>query len=219
VFRGDLSQPPDTDDAGTSKKPGDSASKGTCLDPELRLRIERVVVHNGGGEIYCVVSATDGAASEAAITAKTKKLADEETNYFDASTAIYWGQKDLHRTTNNLTVTFNCFKVTKDSWSKALKAMGDTSAQLGGTPTPFGWAFGLGGVAANAAAAAVQAGEGDDLRFNAQQVIDKKELTDLTNGRYWSLRKSGDCGVFCDWDWEIFVQSWGCADALQSSTR
>lgn len=212
VLRSDLSQPPL--DAGAPASPPSSAA--ACLDPELRLRVERVQVHAGGGEIYCVISATDGATSEAAITAKTKALGNGETNYFDATTALYWGQKDLHRTTNNLAVTFNCFVVKSDSWAKVLKAMGDTAADLGGTPTPFGWAFGVGAVAANAAAAGVQAGAGDELRFNAQQVIDKKDLVDLTNGRYWSLRKGGGCGTFCKWDWEIFVQSWGCADAKSS---
>jgi hypothetical protein len=212
LVRGDLCQPPVVPDGGVSDA-GAPSGPGTCKDPELRLRIERVLVHKGGGEIYCVVSATDGASSEAAVTAKTKSLGDNEANYFDATTGLYWGQKDLHATSNNLTVTFNCFVVKGDSWAKVLKAVGDTATGLGGTPTPYGWAFGLGGVAANAAAAGVAAGAGDELRFNAQQTIDKKELLDLTNGRSWSLRKSGGCGAFCNWDWEIFVQSWGCADA------
>lgn len=209
TLRGDLSQPEAATDGGVPAP----AEPGTCRDPELRLRIERVVAHKGGGEIYCVVSATDGATSEAAVTTKTKKLDDKESHYFDPTTGLLWGQKALHPTTNNLTVTFNCFVVKSDAWANVLKAMGDTATKLGGSATPYGWAFGLGGVAANAAAAAVQAGSGDELRFNAQQVIDKKQLLDLTNGRYWSLRKGGDCGLFCDWDWEIFVQSWGCAKA------
>lgn len=210
--RDDLSQP-----AGDAGAPGADAGAasggGSCKDPELRLRIESVKVHKGGGEVYCVVSATDGSTSEAAVTAKTKSLKDGETNFFDATTSLYWGQKELHRTSNNLTVTFNCFVVKSDAWANVLGAMGDTAKDLGGTPTPYGWAFGLGGVAANAAAAAVTAGAGDDLRFNAQQTIDRKELLDLTNGRTWTLRKGGGCGLLCQWDWEIQVQSWGCADA------
>lgn len=217
TLRGDLSQPPVTTDGGASDA-GSPVGDGVCQDPELRLRIEKIVAHKGGGQIYCVVSATDGATSEAAITQKTKSLGDGETNYFDATTGLYWGQKDLHRTTNNLTVTFNCFLVKSDAWAKVLKAMGDTATQLGGTPTPYGWAFGLGGIAANAASAGIQAGAGDDLRFNAQQTIDRKDLLDLTNGRTWSIRKGGGCGLFCDWDWEVFVQSWGCANA-EKTTR
>ena len=208
AVRADLSQPP-----GDAGAPAPQAGGESCKDPELRLRIERITVHQGGGQIYCVVSATDGATSEAAVTGKTTKLSNGESNYFDAASAIYWGQKELHRTTNNLTVTLNCFVVKGDSWAKVLGAMGDTAKDLGGTPTPSGWAFGLGGVAANAAAAAVQAGAGDDLRFNAQQTIDKADLLDLTNGRTWSIRKGGGCGLFCEWDWEVHLQSWGCADA------
>ncbi|HSO34708.1 MAG TPA: hypothetical protein VLT33_19370 [Labilithrix sp.] len=208
--RHDLDQP--REDAGATA-PDAGSGAGSCKDPELRLRIASVKVNKGGGQVYCVVSATDGATSEAAVTAKTKSLGDNETNFFDATTALYWGQKDLHRTTNNLTVTFNCFIVKSDAWAKVLGAMGNTAKDLGGTPTPYGWAFGIGGIAANAAAAAVAAGAGDDLRFNAQQTIDRSELLDLTNGRAWTLRQGGGCGLFCQWDWEIRVESWGCADA------
>ena len=210
IFRGDLSDPKVAVDGGAPD--AGAASASTCGEPELRMRIESITAHSGGGPIYCVVSATDGVTSEAAVTQKTKSLGDNETNYFDPSTAIYWGQGGLHKTSNNLTVTFNCFVVKDDKWAQVVKAMGDTATQLGGTPTPYGWAFGLGGIAANAAAAGIQAGAGDELRFNAQQVLDKSQLLDLTNGETWSFRRKGDCGLFCNWDWEIRVQSWGCAD-------
>jgi hypothetical protein len=214
-LRSDLSQPPP--DGGAPAPPATGGE--TCKDPELRMRIESIQAHDGGGELYCVVSATDGATSEATVTAKTKSLKNGETHFFDVTTGIYWGQGGLHKTTNNLTVTLNCFVVKSDAWSKVLGAMGDTAKDLGGTATPYGWAFGLGGVAANAAAAAIAAGAGDELRFNAQQTVDKKELLDLTNGRTWTLRKTGDCGVFCDWDWEVKVQTWGCADAISTPAK
>jgi hypothetical protein len=191
-----------------------------CKDPELRIRIERIVAHKGGGQIYCVLSASDGATSEVAITAKTKSLVDEQTHYFDPAGATFWGQKVLHPTTNNLTVSYNCFRVKGDSWSKVLGAMGDSAAKQAGSDAAgqYGWAFGAGSVAADAAAAAVQAGVGDELTFNAQQVIDKTGLMDLTNGRYWTIRKSQKGGVFGGgWDWEIFLQAWGCADAVGAS--
>ena len=91
-----------------------------CKDPQLRLRIERVTVRKGGGQLYCVMSATDGASSEVALTTKTKSLGDGESHYFDPQVAVFWGQTALRPTTNNLTLTYNCLKVGSDAWQKAL---------------------------------------------------------------------------------------------------
>jgi hypothetical protein len=182
-----------------------------CKQPELRMRVARVTTYKGGGKVYCVVSASDGASSEVAITAKTKDLGGGESNAFDPSTALFWGQKELHPTADNLTVTYNCFVVKSDAWAKAMGAMGDAANAAGGVAGPYGWAFGLGSVAASVAAAAIEAASGDHLVLNAQQTIDKTELLDLTNGRAWSIRKSGG-GLFDRWDWQLDVESWGCAD-------
>jgi hypothetical protein len=215
TLRSDLSQ-------NQSKNPTDGGAPPLppateCQDPKLRLRIEKILVHKGGGELYCVVSATDGATSEVAITQKTRNLGRGDAHFFDPSGALIWGQKDLHSTTNNLAITYNCFKVKSDSWAKVLAAMSSAASKVGVAAGPAGWVFGVGSVAANAAAAAVQAGAGDDLTLNGQQIIDKAGLTDLTNGRYWSVRRNDGGGLFGvgAWDWEIFVQSWGCADSKE----
>jgi hypothetical protein len=186
---------------------------GDCKAPQLRLRIEKVEVKKGGGQIYCILSGTDGATSEVAITTKTKDLGDNQSHAFDPTISLFWGQQALRATTNNLTLTYNCWKVGSDGWAKALEAMSDTAVKAGGVAGPYGWAFGAGAVAASAAAAAAQAASGDDHRFNAQQTIPREHLLDLTNGRTWRIRQSGDCGLFCDWDWTLTIQSWGCADA------
>jgi len=200
-------------DAGALPEAGAPLTSTECLAPQLRMRIESIKANDGGGELYCVVNASDGATSEVAITQKTKKLGNGETNFFDPSVALYWGQKDLRTTTNNLTITYNCFVVKTDAYSKVVKAAGDSAIAAGGVAGPYGWAFGLGGVAANVASAALAAAAGDELRLNAQQVIDKSELLDLTNGRTWTIREGGGCGLLCKWDWEVRLQSWGCADA------
>ena len=200
-------------DAGALPEAGAPLMSSECLAPQLRMRIESIKANDGGGELYCVVNASDGATSEVAITQKTKSLGNGETNFFDPSVGLYWGQKDLRPTTNNLTITYNCFVVKTDAYSKVVKAAGDAAIAAGGVAGPYGWAFGLGGVAANVASAALGAAAGDELRLNAQQVVDKSELLDLTNGRRWTVRKGGGCGLLCMWDWEVRVQSWGCADA------
>jgi hypothetical protein len=184
-----------------------------CGPAQLRLRIASITATKGGGELYCIISASDGGHSEVAITTKTKSLNDGETSFFDPSVGVTWGQKALQKTSDNLTLTYDCFKVGSDAWAQALMALGNSAQQAGGIAGPYGWAFGIGAAAAAAAAAAAQAASGDDHRFNMQQTIDRKTLIDLTNGRTWSVRASGGCGLFCSWDWTIALESWGCASA------
>ena len=69
------------------------------------------------------------------------------------------------------------------------------------------------------AAAAIGAAQKDENRIKVQQTIPVSSLLDLANGRTWSIRtrvKDG-CNLFgCsrDYDWELTVQAWGCADRL-----
>jgi hypothetical protein len=169
----------------------------------------------GDGKIYCIVSASDGVTSEAAITAKGE-IPPNKTHYFNESVGVFWGKKELHATTNNLTVTYNCFREKdNEAFAKALEAMSKTAKDLGGSAGEYGWAFGLGAVATSAAAAAVQAAAKDEVIINAQHTVEKKKLLDLTNGRSWTLRQKNDGGIFGvgAWDFELHVQSWGCAEA------
>jgi hypothetical protein len=197
--------------------------RGTCLDPQLRIRLQKVKVHKGSGEAYCIIEANDGVTSEAAVTMKTGELKDGDEFPFPVGQGTLWGQGMPECTSNNLTLTYYCYKVVDNSaWSAALSALGSTAASIGGSPAgagPYGWAFGLGGAAANAAAAAITAASKDENRIKVQQTIPVTSLLDLTNGRSWSIRtkiKDG-CGLFgCDrdFDWELTVQAWGCADKL-----
>ena len=34
---------------------------------------------------------------------------------------------------------------------------------------------------------------------------------DLTNGRYWTVRRQGT-HLNSDWDWELRIEAWGCAE-------
>jgi hypothetical protein len=203
----------ETFDAGA---PPADLGPGDCLDPKLRLRIQKIVTRDGGAKIFCIVSATDGVTSEVAITPLTRDMRDNDEHFFDPSAAIFWGQKELHATTNNLAITFNCFKNRDKGWENALNAMGEAARKAGGIAGPYGWAFGAGAVAADAAAAAVKAAGDQDLVMNAQQIVDRQKLLDLTNGRDWYIRqRRRGSGLFSSggWDWELRVQSWGCADA------
>jgi hypothetical protein len=188
------------------------ADPGNCQAPLLRFRIADVTVNKDGGSIYCIVSASDGVSSEVAITTKTKSLGDGETNYFDPGVGLFWGQMALKPTTNNITVTYDCFKVGSDAWSNVLMAVANQAMMVAGVAGPYGWAFGAASVGAAAAAAGAAAASGDDHRLNAQQTIDRARLYELTNGRQWTIRQGGSCGIFCNWDWTVTVESWGCAE-------
>jgi hypothetical protein len=71
----------------------------------------------------------NGVSSEAALTGKTKDLGSGETFSFDPTSSVFWGQTGLHPTSDNLTITYNCFLVVDDSgWAAALNALAATSA-------------------------------------------------------------------------------------------
>lgn len=199
-----------------SALPGDNG----CQNAQLSLRIAQITTYKGGGQIYCIVSSTDGVSSEAALTGETKDLGDGESYAFDPTNSVFWGgtggadggtETAFHSTSDNLTITYNCFVVENNSaYSAALNALAGAAQSAGGIAGPYGWAFGIGSAAASAAAAAVNAASGDDLKLNGQQTIAKTELLDLTNGRVWYVRQSGG-NIFTAWDWELQIESWGCA--------
>jgi hypothetical protein len=187
-----------------------------CKNAQLKMRIKSVTVNKNGGQYYCILTATDGAHSEAALTDLTKDLGDGVSNAFDPSVGLFWGQKDLVDSANNVTVTYKCYLSKKglQAWSDALKAMGDSAMQNGGNGGQYGWAFGIGSAAADAAAAAAKtAAANDDERLVEQQTIDRTMLLGLTNGRTWDIHKSRK-NVFGGVDYELTltVESWGCAD-------
>lgn len=200
---------------------GEAASNTTCLDPRLRMRIRQINITKNGVwpgslDMYCIVNASDGSTSEVAVTPLQKGLSDGNPPLiFDPNVALFWGQKELRTTTNNLTITYRCFRNTNvDAYTKTFGAIKDGAVKAGGVAGPWGWAFGLGSVAAGIVEAAIGSSGGDTLRLNVQQTIDAGALLELTNGRIWKIQQSGDGGgLNGKWDWTVEVEAWGCADA------
>ncbi len=153
-----------------------------------------------------MIDASDGVASEFALSPKTPSLASGQSYAFDPSVAIFWGQAGAHPTMDNLTITYNCFLVVSDAWQSALQAAANAAAMIGGMAGQYGWAFGLASAAASTAAAALQATSGDMQRLNVQQTIGRSDLLDLAGGRTWTIeaQRSGS-------DLVLTVESWGCA--------
>jgi hypothetical protein len=205
---------PAVPDGGMSPMPQPNSSD--CKAAQLRLRIAKVSVQKNGGQYFCIVSASDGSHSEAVLTDQTKNLGDGESDYFDPSIGVFWGQQALVKSADNLTITYKCYKTNPQAsdWSSVLAALGGAAMQAGGTAGMYGWAFGVGAAAADAAAAAAKAASADDERLEEQQTLDKQTLLDLTNGRSWEIHHAWGGGVFGIGAYElsITVESWGCAD-------
>jgi hypothetical protein len=210
-------------DPGGGPWTGMYGSKGplNCGPAKLRLRLAKIHANSGNGdEMYCIVQASDGVQSGVAITNKTSGLNDGNDYVFDPSVGVFWGQMAFAVSTNNLTITYNCFDVKNDVWAKVLATAGMVAGTAGSFAGPYGWAFGLGDIGLQAAAAAIGATNGDDNVFNAQQSIDKNELLDMTNGKTWLIdRSGGSCGGFIgigthSCDWTLTIESWGCADSV-----
>ncbi len=51
--------------------------------------------------------------------------------------------------------------------------------------------------------------------FDVTQTIDASWFLALTNGRVWSFTQSGgDSAFHYPWGMTVYVESWGCADAV-----
>jgi hypothetical protein len=229
--------PPDENDAG-------APLASTCQDAQLRLRIARIDVGHQAQEpwlptgtlsgppqsYYCLLQASDGAivssggadagsngTVEVALTRPTALIADFGGADFGPADSIFWGQKGPRLTQGNLTITYSCFQQKQpgsDSWANVLGAAAMAAGSLSNAG-PYGWAFGLGSIALQVAAAAVASAQqqGDWHMFDVTHTIDKSRLLDLTNGRTWDFKQEGGDSAFHNpWSITVRVESWGCAD-------
>jgi hypothetical protein len=206
------------DDAGMPA--GTFVDDTDCIAPELRLRVRQISVVKdgvslGSADLYCVLNASDGVHSEVMITPLQLGVGDGAPPLiFPPEAATFWGQGKAWQTLNNLTITYQCFlSKSNDGYKKVFDAIQNGATQAGGIAGPWGWAFGVGGVAAGLISAAIPEAK-DESRINVQQTIDASMLLDLTNGRRWTIRGTGDApGIGGYWDWNVEVEAWGCSDA------
>ncbi len=216
---------------------GTPAAQTSCADPQLKIRVSDLAIHGAGQdtvELFCIISADDGQSSELVVTPKAAGVADGQSLPLSQGSGMFWGQDagKVKLTQFNVTIQYNCYELTQPSqWSSILSTIGGAAGAIGSVPgNPYGWAFGLGGIAAQAAAAAVSNTTGTELRLSVQQTISKDAFLDMTNARTWSIRQSGKVktnntcvpifGEDClnTWDWELHVQAWGCADPRPGGT-
>jgi hypothetical protein len=170
-----------------------------------------------------VVSAPDAGGNgtvEVALTKPTALINDFGGDDFGPLDSLFWGQTGPRLTQGNLTVTYSCFRQKQpgsNSWQTVLQAAGMAAGSLAGAG-PYGWAFGVAGVALQTVAAAIGAAQqqGDVHLFDVTQTIDRSWLLELTNGRVWSFTQNNyntdDQAFGHPWGMTVYVESWGCAN-------
>jgi hypothetical protein len=207
-------------DESTQMPLGTDLADTNCIAPQLRLRVRQInIVRDGvslgSADLYCVIDASDGAHSEVMITPLQTGVGDDAPPLvFPPEAATFWGQGKPWQTLNNLTITYQCFRsVNNQSYKDVFDAIQDGATQAGGVAGQWGWAFGVGGVAAGLISAAIPQGQ-DQVRIKVQQTIDKSMLLELTNGRLWKIRGTGQAELIGGhWDWSLEVEAWGCSEA------
>src|SRR5262245_33904692 len=162
-----------------------------CVAPQLRLRVRQINivrdgVNLGSADLYCIIEASDGAHSEVMITPLQTGIGDDAPPLvFPPEASTFWGQGMPWQTLNNVAITYKCFRaVSNESYTKVFDAIQEGAKAAGGIAGPYGWAFGVGSVAAGLISAAIPEGQ-DETRISVQQIIDKSMLLELTNGRTW----------------------------------
>jgi len=179
---------------------GAPADDTTCLDPQLRLRIKQIRVTRGNSipdtHAYCIVSAEDGARSELLVTRRFLVTSRDTTVNLPLSEAVFWGQGNLYRSINNVTLTYECYESKNlETYEGLFGDISDAAEGVADDADGYGWVFGTIAVAGEIISAALGAVE-DELWLSVQQTIDAGALLEMTNGRTWTIRSVDEGGAF-----------------------
>ena len=188
-----------------------------CGAPLLRVGIQKITVIEEDDDIandivYCMVQAEAATGGEIRVTPKTPKLDQGQSHTFPLESGVFWGQKELRTPGGNMLITYDCIEAdTTQGYQDLINAIGNASSQVGNVVEgDNGWVF----TTVGAITPIISSGlalDSDDHLFNAQQTLPLDAQLELTNGAYWTVRKSGKHGL-SKWDWELTVRAWGCAE-------
>ena len=188
-----------------------------CGAPMLRLGVNKIKVHEEDDDwandiVYCVIQAEAAAGAEVRITPKTPNLDEGESYKFALESGVFWGQQGPTTPAGNMLITYDCIEAdTSDGYQNLINGIGKAAGQIGDVVEgDSGWIFKTAGAIAPVVSSGL-ALDGDDHLFNAQQTIPLDKQLELSNGAYWTVRRDGTHNL-SDWDWELFVQVWGCAE-------
>lgn len=201
---------------------GDADPPGGTLEcgaPLLRVGVSKIYVHNPDDawpdekdEIFCVIQAESGNGGEVRLLPPTPGTGAGKEFSYSLESGVIWGQKGPKTPNGNLQLTYDCIEQDdSSSYQKLVDSIGNAASQLGGiVPGDSGWILGTVGALAPVISGSIGL-NGDDHLFNATQVVPLDIQLSLTNGGYWSIRR-GEKGTIFEWDWEVFIQAWGCAE-------
>ena len=183
----------------------------------LRVRVASVKVYNPDDDvahdiIYCAVQSEAATASEIVVTPETPNLGSDDSFGFSINSGIFWGQKQPTSPGGNLMITYDCFEDDSSSgYQKLLDSIAQGALAVGGSGVAgaYGWVFTVVGAVSGIVSSGL-ALDGDDHLFNTSQIIPLAKQLELTNGRYWTVRRAGT-HLWSDWDWELRIEAWGCA--------
>lgn len=188
-----------------------------CGKPMLRVAVSSITVHEEDDDmtndiVYCVVQSEAAGGAEVRVTPKTPNLDEGDSFIYSIDEGVFWGQLEPMYAGGDIIATYDCIEAdTDDGYVNLLAAIGEASMQVGGViPGQSGWIFVVVGIVASIVAGAL-ALDGDDHLFHAQQAILEEHHMAMTNGVYWTVRREGTHNL-SDWDWELFVKAWGCAE-------
>jgi len=159
-----------------------------------------------------VVQAEAATGAEVRITPQTPNLDQGDSFQFALESGVFWGQAEPTTPAGNLMITYDCIEAdTTDGYQNLVNAIGDAATQVGDVVEgDNGWIFKTAGAIAPVVSSGL-ALDSDDHLFNAQQVIPLDKQLELTGGAYWTVRRAGTHNL-SDWDWELFISAWGCAE-------
>jgi hypothetical protein len=185
-----------------------------CANPRLRIRAARIDVPEedddfANDQIYCVIAAEGSQASELRLTPITPALDEGDGHAWALAEGLVWGQQDLVSPMGNLALTYNCVESENpETYNGLFNAIGQAADAAGGIFEDYGWVFDTVGVVSDLLPTAIGL-DGDDLLFNASQIIPEEMHLSLTSGQYWQVVRSGT-NLNSDWEWHLRMEVWGC---------
>ncbi|MBI4701407.1 MAG: hypothetical protein HY744_09645 [Deltaproteobacteria bacterium] len=205
---------------GSADAPLDVVPPGGTLEcgaPLLRIGVMKITVYEEDDDwandiVYCVLQAEAAAGGEIRITPPTPNLDEGDSYTLSLLAGVFWGQKEPRTPAGSMMITYDCFEAdTNDGYQNLVGAIGDAASKVGDAiPGDSGWIFKTAGALAPVVSQGL-ALDGDDHLFNAQQNIPLEKELPMTNGVFWTVRREGT-HLNSDWDWELLVEAWGCAE-------
>jgi len=201
---------------GDEFPPGGSLA---CGAPMLRIRVAQVTVHEEDDDfandiVYCAVVSEGADGGEVRVTPETPNLDEGDSYSFSVESGVMWGQHEPRSPGGNLMITYDCFEAdSSDGYKNLVDGVAKASTDVGGILNDNGdqgWIFEVAGAVVPIVTDALVL-DSDDHLFNATQIIPVEKDLDLTNGRFWTVRREGT-HLNSDWDWELRIEAWGCAE-------